>query len=630
MMSPGQWYKLVPATLEENVAFRIEVYKKCAEDSEFRAGIMEICRLDIIFWIDVFGWQFNPKKKGKDSHLAAAPFVCWDCQVDLMLDDPEITGRPGILWCYEKNRTAVVQKSREMGASWFFLFLQAWLAVFHANTQSLNISRNEKMVDSASPDSLFWKLRYINEWLPSWMKGEVVQQVMHFEYKGTQSFITGEPSTGAAGVGGRAGVVFVDEFPRIKEDVAVRQGTASTSDARFFNGTHQGTGTEFYKLTITPEIVQLILHWSHHPEKRRGAYRWNQIENKPELLDPDYEYPPDYNYVKTGKPVGGPYPGLRSIWYDWKSTDIGSDAGVAQELDINPTGSSGLAFDDVLINNLILSCPSTPVWIGKMVRDEKGDLKMEEDRDGGPLSFWIYPDAYGRFPTATYKVACDLSNGTGATNSCVTILNADTGERIGEFVSPHFYPDHLAPIVVWLCNRLLDADGEPAELIWELQGPGIRFGKEVMALEFRHIFYNDNSMEGLPGGSKKERPGWMAEQKAKNLVIKEYESALRARQFLNRSDLALKECLLFQWSTDGKKIFHTGSLNQDDPSGAGDNHGDRVMADALAWKLARPHVLARKKSKEEVEVPYASYEWRKQHRNGRTSGSGGIRSGIYD
>lgn len=628
MLSPGEWYKLVPTELVANVEFRIALLKKCAQDSEFRAGIELICSQDIVFWIDVFGWQFNPMMIGEDAHKARAPFICWDCQVDMLLDRPETTGKPGILWCYEKRRTAVVQKSREMGASWLFLFFQAWLALYHPDSQSLNISRNEMMVDSASPNSLFWKLREINKTLPDWMKGEVVQQSMHFEYKKTGSYITGEASTGAAGVGGRAGVVFVDEFPRIKEDVAVRQGTASTSDARFFNGTHQGTNTEFFKLTITPEIIQLVLHWSQHPVKRRGAYRWNAALNKPDLLDPDYDYPPDYNFDKTGKPVGGPFPGLRSIWYDWKCTDIGSDAGVAQELDINPAGSVGQAFDDVLINNLVLSTARPPIWTGNLAKDEKNpkEYRMVENREGGPLSFWTLPDLKGHLPIAVYKIGCDLSQGTGRTNSCITIFNADTGVRIGEFITPSIYPEVLAPMVVWLAKRLVDEDGRPAEIIWEMQGPGDRFGKEIILLGFTNIFWNDNSLGIEFNHSKKKNPGWNAETKAKNLVLKEYETALRDRLFLNYSELALKECQLFIWSNDGKKIHHSGSLNQEDPSGAGDNHGDRTMADALAWKIAKDYATSKKKARAEQEAPVYSYEWRKQHRAARKPG----RSGIYD
>ena len=631
MLQRGEWYKQVPKEIGANVRFRKALLEECGRDLLFRQGVMEICKRDLIFFINVFVWQFNPKKKGDESHLATAPFITWECQDEILLDRPESTGRLGILWVYENDRTAVVQKSREMGASWLFLIVQVWLALFHDGTQSLNISRNEKMVDSKSPDSLFWKIRFINKWLPEWMTGKLVEEKMHFEYPQTGSFITGEPSTGAAGVGGRAGVAFIDEFPRIKEDTAVRQGTASTAEARFFNGTHQGTGTEFFKLTITPEIIQIFLHWSQHPEKRRGAYRWNQAENKVEIIDRTYQFPPDYPFENSGKPVGGPHPGLRSPWYDKKCSDIGSDAGIAQELDINPTGSSGLFFSDVLINQLILRFARPPVWCGHIKKvqntDEYEFIEETDDPAAAPYKLWVMPDHLNRLPIAVYKVGCDLSYGTGRTNSCVTILNADTGERVGEYVSPHIYPEDLAPMVVMLCRMLVNKDDVEAELIWEMQGPGRRFGIEVMKLGFTRIFWNDNSLPGEFDRSDKKVPGWNAETKAKVLLLDEFHTGLRNGEFLDRSEISLKECLMFQWSPDGKKVFHTGSLNQEDPSGAGENHGDRTIPNALTFKLAKDYIRKVKQETKQEGPALYSWEWRKLY--GRQKGRP-ERAGIYD
>lgn len=632
MLQQGEWYKSVPKELKANVRFRLALLEECAKDEDFRRGVMEICKRDFIFWINSFVWQFNPKKKGDESHLATAPFITWECQDEVILDRPETTGRLGILWVYENDRTAVVQKSREMGASWLFLIFQVWLSLFHEGHQTLNISRNEKMVDSKSPDSLFWKIRFIHKWLPRWMTGEIVEEKMHFEYPLTGSFVTGEPSTGAAGVGGRAGTAFIDEFPRIKEDTAVRQGTASTAEARFFNGTHLGTGTEFFKLTITPEIVQIFLHWSQHPEKCKGAYRWNAAENKVDYIDKQYKHPPDYKFDTTGKPVGGPYPGLRSPWYDKKCNDIGSEAGVAQELDINPTGSSSLFFSDVLINNLILRFSRSPTWSGHIKAIHDGDeasyefVEERDEPDTAPYKLWVNPDHFNRLPVAVYKVAADVSYGTGRTNSCVTILNADSDERVGEYVSPHIYPEDLAPLVVMLCRMLVDGEGRPAELIWETQGPGRRFGIEVQKLGFNRIYYNDNSM-GYFDHSEKKIPGWNAETKAKILVLDFLQSCLRNGEFFNFSEPGLKELLKFIWAPDGKKVYHTGSVNKDDPSGAGENHGDRGMADALACWLAKDYRNKIAKDVKPEGPAVYSYEWRKLWANEQRRPE---RSGIYD
>ncbi len=98
-------------------------------------------------------------------------------------------------------------------------------------------------------------------------------------------------------------------------------------------------------------------------------------------------------------------------------------------------------------------------------------------------------------------------------------------------------------------------------------------------------------------------------------MLDAYKSALRDGDFLNLSELALEECLLFQMSDDGRRVDHTGSLTCDDPSGAGVNHGDRVIADALAWKLAMKHAKrTRAEQKKEDEAPVMSLQWRRNYR----------------
>lgn len=614
MLSPGQWYKSLPSNPVANVRVRLEILRLCEADLDFRRGIMLICAQDFVFFVAVFGWQFNPKKKGKE---AIGPFIPWDFQVEAMLAEPtdeDDEDNRGLLWCYEHNQDVVVEKSRDMGISWWFLFMQDWLCWFTKYVKSLNISKNAEAVDDKDPDSLFWKIRFIHQWLPDWFKEGVKEQSMFFAYP-TESFITGTASTSSAGVSGRASTIFIDEFPRIKEDVAVRSGTASTSDSRFFNGTHQGTATEFYKLTQTPEIVKFVFHWSQHPEKNKGLYRWNQVLNRPDIIDTDFEFPHDYQFDTTGKPEGGPYPGLRSPWYDKKVISIGSDVEAAQELDINPSGSVSQYFQPLIIRKLALEYCVPPVWVGECVKEGKTYKLVESvpGEDPGPLKLWVRPDRNGKLPEATYKLGCDLSQGFGKTNSCVAIFNADVGERVGEYVTPHVYPENLAPIVVWLCKLLVDESGDTAELIWEKNGPGTRFGLEIVASGYRRFFWEQGDEEnGIFQNPKAKAPGWNPSPKNKLILMDHYRSALRNFDFINRSELAMQETLLFQLSPDAKNVYHAGSLNKKDPSGAGINHGDRVWPDALCWKLSKDHAKKLQEQEEDEGPPELSVLWRRQ------------------
>lgn len=359
MLSPGKWHEQVPRGWRANLEFRARLLRLAKGSPKNQKALREACRQDILFFILCFVFQFNPKKKPEDR---IGPFIPWDFQEEALLSRPETNGKKGILWCYENSQSAVVEKSREMGASWLFLIFQDWLSLFFEYTQTLNISRSADAVDCKSPDSLFWKLRFMHERLPDWLKGEIVEEKMYFEYKRTHSITTGEASTGRAGVGGRASTIFIDEFPQIKEAVEVRQRTANTADVRFFNGTHQGVDTEFYRLTQTPEIVKIVMHWTQHPEKKVGLYRFDKEANKVEYLDKAHHFPVEFNFVMDGSPTGGPWPGVRSPWYDWKSKEIGSARGVAMELDINPTGSVSQFFDPLMISVLSSTYACRPYW----------------------------------------------------------------------------------------------------------------------------------------------------------------------------------------------------------------------------------------------------------------------------
>lgn len=56
------------------------------------------------------------------------------------------------------------------------------------------------------------------------------------------------------------------------------------------------------------------------------------------------------------------------------------------------------------------------------------------------------------------------------------------------------------------------------------------------------------------------------------------------KDFINRSKEALEECKQYVFLPSGK-IEHSTTQNSEDPTDKKSNHGDRVIADALAAKL---------------------------------------------
>lgn len=174
-----------------------------------------------------------------------------------------------------------------------------------------------------------------------------------------------------------------------------------------------------------------------------------------------------------------------------------------------------------------------------------------------------------------------------------------------EYANPLIAPADLAPLAVALCRLLYSA-----LFAWESAGPGLVFGNKVMELNYHNVYYRKSDFSIAPERSKV--PGWYPAPEAKRLLMEEYRDALTSRQLCNRSRLALEETLKFKYALTGK-VEHDQESGGNDPSGARENHGDRVIADALAWKMAKSLGAGLDKKRKEVTAgpPVLSLQWRR-------------------
>ncbi len=283
MLSPGTYHEQIPRELIPNVQYRQRLLA-AARNKARKNAITQICKEDILYFVNGFVWQYNPRIK--DGH-EVGPFITWDFQDVAVLE---------MLWCIEHDRDLLIEKSREMGASWLCLLVMLWLFLFRPWQKFLCISRSEAAVEDDDPDSLFWKidfiLRYIPDWLhPGGVRSNIRRRKLYYGNLVNDSTITGQASTGRAGVGGRATAMFIDEFSQIKEDYEVFHRTSDTTGCRIFNGTHRGTGTCFAELADHSSLAgsyikKLQMHWTQHPLKRPGLYTRSSSTTPPTSTPP--------------------------------------------------------------------------------------------------------------------------------------------------------------------------------------------------------------------------------------------------------------------------------------------------------------------------------------------------------
>ena len=278
------------------------------------------------------------------------------------------------------------------------------------------------------------------------------------------------------------------------------------------------------------------------------------------------------------------------------------------DLDIDPKGSTSQFFDPLTINDLIHTYSCDPLWEGELDYDTQTAKPVGlVKHPGGKIKLWMSPLFTGKIPPARYRAGCDVSTGMGSTNSCFSIGNADTGEKVLELATPHMNEEDFGTLCVALCWLFQDADGVGAKFCWEGNGPGNALGKRVLELGYGNIYWRMNEFKEI-GPKRAETPGWAPTPANKRLLLEQYRNALSTRRMLNRSERALRETLAFSYVGRGD-VEHTGSRNNNDPSGAGVNHSDRVIADALMWKMmSESGVVAR--IEEDSKPKFFSLAWR--------------------
>lgn len=616
-LSPGQWHKKVPRDPVENMKFRLAIYKRANADRSFQRGLVEICRQDILFFINAMVFQTNPNADNEQETVG--PFIAWPFQERAILsENPE---KPGILWCIDNRRSLVIEKSREMGATWLVLIVKDWKCRFTPYYDSLMMSKSANAVDDNTRQSLYGKLRFIHKHLPDFLHDaeNFIDNKNAFIYTGTESTQKGFASTGKAGVSERGRDMLFDEFAHIEEDREVLSRTADTSKCRIFVSTHMGLGTAFYSLTQDPHFKKIVFHWTQHPAKNKGMYRWNRNAYKFEYLSYNestdsldivdsngYEYQPDFVFDQTGEPVGGPHPGVRSPAYDYafkeKSRNV---AEMAKDWDINPSGSVAQFYDAMVIGELKTLC--RPPRAEYEMEHIGGDPVRLTLVDGGRIKLWCPLDSQGMPPRAFYGAGADISEGTGCTPSCLSIFSAKTGEKVLEYENPELDPKDFATLCVALCRMFVDEDGQSAKLNWETAGgPGQVYGNKVKELKYSRLYYNVKSSRmgdviSTTPGSNPGHTGMKLEWHS------DYRMALIERRAVNRSKHALDETLNFKH--DGKgSVEHTQYKNKDRPEAGRENHGDIVVADVLAWRVIKGYTNA-VGGVEVLVAPPGSFQW---------------------
>lgn len=576
-----EYHLAVPRDRIENVRFRQRMWKEGLRSKEKASFIRHCCTVDPLFFVNTFCWTYQPTWC---PDCPVQPFITFPFQEQGLKKFAESTGRFDL----------ALVKSRGIGASWIAMYevLRRWL--FFRMQSLLLVSRKEKLVwNPGDLDALFSKIEFALNHLPTWMRPPFDLYEMRLVNKRNRSVVNGTATTGDIARGGRRTLIVLDEFAAFDPPSTSYEALAATQSAtnsRWFISTPQGVGNAFYDIVHKvggSDIETLDWGWEHVPFMRRGLYR---TENgKLKILDESYDFPPDYQFILDGR--------LRSPWYDNERKRMPLASLAAQELDRDFLGSGSPFFRPEELRAVESTYIRPPDKVGFI--DDEGLFVEEHDSTvAGKLRLWFAPLG-GKSPRdRKYAIGVDISAGTGASNSCLSVVDLTTGEKVAEWASPNISSYEFADLVYKVGHWFSDFQQIPAYVIHDALGPGREFGKRLEELGYGNLHFQFE--DGTSGLTRKKIPGFWSTPPAKRVLLGEFGQAMLRGQFIQRSEEALKECREYRYTGSGN-IEHVRAASSQDPSGARENHGDRVIADALACRAIKELARADDEPAEQLE-----------------------------
>lgn len=258
--------------------FRIEKLKSFQIDKFLLEGAYAYYSTNPVDFINHWIDTYDPRNSGVSGKMATMPFSLFPRQKDLVyfLNDL-IAG----------NVNGLVQKSRDMGATWVCCAYSVWLWLFYPGTAVGWGSRKAMLVDNkGDASSIFEKMRIMIRTLPPCFTpyglNEDHMPFMRIINPENGSIITGEAGDNI-GRGGRTKIFFKDESAHYEHPELIEASLGDNTNCQVDISSVNGTANLFYrkrksgKLWIKGDLTNtatniFILSWRDHPLKTQEWY----------------------------------------------------------------------------------------------------------------------------------------------------------------------------------------------------------------------------------------------------------------------------------------------------------------------------------------------------------------------
>jgi phage terminase large subunit len=299
---PAQWpYPHAPALEWRSMAAAL-----LAGDNKLRTGAMEYYRTRPKQFISHWCITYDPRNATRN-RPAKLPFLLFPKQEEMV---------DYLMTCLTGEVSGLIEKSRDMGATWVACSFSVWLWLFQRGAAVGWGSRKEALVDKlGDPDSIFEKMRMIIDALPpsfipaGFVPGEHMT-FMKIINPATGSTITGEAGDNI-GRGGRKLIYFKDESAHYERPEKIEAALGDNTNVQIDFSSVNGLGNVFHRrresgITWVPGTVVeegmvyvFILDWRDHPGKTPEWYEARRLKAEHEGLLHLFKQEVDRDYAAS-------------------------------------------------------------------------------------------------------------------------------------------------------------------------------------------------------------------------------------------------------------------------------------------------------------------------------------------
>lgn len=269
-------YKDWPGSYVEHFADRQSRLLKLRASPELWVGAKEYYRTRPVEFIEHWCVTVDPRNAFTDVPTKM-PFIMFTRQREFV---------EFLYLCVQNETSGLVEKARDMGATWVCCAFSVWLFLFHDGAAVGWGSRKEQLVDRIGDmSSIFEKIRAIlnnlpREFLPDTFSSDDMTYMKCLNRDNGAS-ITGE-SGDNIGRGGRTLIYFKDESAHYerpeKIEAALADNTRVQIDISSVNGTgnvfhrKREAGVEFDGSIVKGKTNVFVMDWRDHPHKTQEWY----------------------------------------------------------------------------------------------------------------------------------------------------------------------------------------------------------------------------------------------------------------------------------------------------------------------------------------------------------------------